>query len=58
MVYHDMASYLWVKGQTYYFNRRVPKDVQVFCGCVQDSLMEGLPIKELFGVGRLYVHGV
>ena len=28
MVYHDMASYLWVKGQTYYFNRRVPKDVQ------------------------------
>ncbi|MDA0358845.1 MAG: tyrosine-type recombinase/integrase [Proteobacteria bacterium] len=23
-----MASYLWVKGQTYYFNRRVPKDVQ------------------------------
>ena len=28
MVYHDMASYLWVKGQIYYFNRRVPKDVQ------------------------------
>ena len=28
MVYHDMASYLWVNGQTYYFNRRVPKDVQ------------------------------
>jgi integrase len=28
MVYHDIASYLWVKGQTYYFNRRVPKDVQ------------------------------
>ena len=28
MVYHDMASYLWVKGQTYYFNRRVPKDIQ------------------------------
>ena len=28
MVYHDMASYLWVKVQTYYFNRRVPKDVQ------------------------------
>ena len=23
-----MASDLWVKGQTYYFNRRVPKDVQ------------------------------
>jgi K+-sensing histidine kinase KdpD len=28
MVYHKAASYLWVKGQTYYFNRRVPKDVQ------------------------------
>ena len=28
MVYHDIASYLWVKGRTYYFNRRVPKDVQ------------------------------
>ncbi|MDB3891679.1 tyrosine-type recombinase/integrase [Alphaproteobacteria bacterium] len=28
MVYQNSASYLWVKGQTYYFNRRVPKDIQ------------------------------
>ena len=28
MVYHNSASYLWIKGQTYYFNRRVPKDIQ------------------------------
>ena len=28
MVYHDTASYLWVKGQTYYFNRCVPRDMQ------------------------------
>jgi integrase len=28
MVYQRVAHYLWVKGDTYYFNRRVPKDVQ------------------------------
>ena len=28
MVYQNSASYLWIKGQTYYFNRRVPKDIQ------------------------------
>ena len=28
MIYHEMVSYLWVKGQTYYFDRRVPKDIQ------------------------------
>ena len=28
MIYNEMASYLWVKGQTYYFDRRVPKDIQ------------------------------
>ena len=30
MVYHNSASYLWIKGQTYYFNRRVPKDIQSY----------------------------
>jgi integrase len=28
MVYHRVAHYLWVKGDTYYFNRRVPKDIR------------------------------
>ena len=28
MVYQNSASYLWIKGATYYFNRRVPKDIQ------------------------------
>jgi integrase len=28
MVYQRVAQYLWLKGETYYFNRRVPKDVQ------------------------------
>ena len=28
MVYQNSASYLWFKGDTYYFNRRVPKDIQ------------------------------
>ena len=28
MVYHNSVSYLWIKGDTYYFNRRVPKDIQ------------------------------
>ena len=28
MVYQRVAHYLWLKGDTYYFNRRVPKDVQ------------------------------
>ena len=28
MVYQNSASYLWIKGETYYFNRRVPKDIQ------------------------------
>ena len=28
MIYREMASYLWVKGQTYYFDRSVPKDIQ------------------------------
>ena len=27
MVYQRVAQYLWLKGETYYFNRRVPKDV-------------------------------
>jgi len=30
MVYQNSASYLWIKGQTYYFNRRVPKDIQSY----------------------------
>jgi integrase len=30
MVYQNNASYLWIKGQTYYFNRRVPKDIQSY----------------------------
>jgi integrase len=30
MVYQNGASYLWIKGQTYYFNRRVPKDIQSY----------------------------
>ena len=29
MVYQRVAHYLWWKGETYYFNRRVPKDMQV-----------------------------
>ena len=29
MVYQRVAHYLWLKGDTYYFNRRVPKDMQV-----------------------------
>lgn len=29
MVYQRVAHYLWLKGETYYFNRRVPKDMQV-----------------------------
>jgi len=28
MVYQRVAQYLWLKGETYYFNRRVPKDLQ------------------------------
>ncbi len=28
MVYQRVAHYLWLKGDTYYFNRRVPKDLQ------------------------------
>ena len=28
MVYQRVAQYLWLKGETYYFNRRVPKDMQ------------------------------
>ena len=28
MVYHRVAHYLLLKGDTYYFNRRVPKDMQ------------------------------
>ena len=28
MVYKQDPTYLWLKGSTYYFNRRVPKDVQ------------------------------
>ena len=28
MVYQRVAQYLWLKGSIYYFNRRVPKDVQ------------------------------
>jgi len=28
MVYQRVAQYLWLKGDTYYFNRRVPKDMQ------------------------------
>ena len=30
MVYQNSASYLWIKGDTYYFNRRVPKDIQSY----------------------------
>ena len=28
MVYQRVAHYLWLKGDTYYFNRRVPKDMK------------------------------
>ena len=28
MVYQRVAQYLWLKGETYYFNRRVPKDLK------------------------------
>ncbi|MGC6411815.1 MAG: DUF6538 domain-containing protein [Candidatus Puniceispirillaceae bacterium] len=28
MVYQRVAHFLWLKGDTYYFNRRVPKDMQ------------------------------
>ena len=28
MVYQRVAHYLWLKGDTCYFNRRVPKDMQ------------------------------
>ena len=28
MVYQRVAQYLWLKGHIYYFNRRVPKDMQ------------------------------
>jgi len=28
MVYQRVVHYLWLKGDTYYFNRRVPKDMQ------------------------------
>ena len=28
MVYQRVAHYLWLKGDTYYFNRRLPKDMQ------------------------------
>ena len=28
MVYQRVAHYLWLKGDAYYFNRRVPKDMQ------------------------------
>jgi integrase len=28
MVYQRVAQYLWLKGNIYYFNRRVPKDIQ------------------------------
>ena len=28
MVYQKVAHYLWLKGDTYYFNRRVPRDMQ------------------------------
>jgi len=28
MAYQRVAHYLWLKGDTYYFNRRVPKDMQ------------------------------
>ena len=30
MVYQNSASYLWIKSDTYYFNRRVPKDIQSY----------------------------
>ena len=30
MIYHNSASYLWIKGATYYFNRRVRKDIQSY----------------------------
>ena len=33
MVYHRVAHYLWLKGETYYFNRRVPKDIQPHYRC-------------------------
>ncbi len=28
MVYQRVAHYLWLKGDTYYFNRRIPKDMR------------------------------
>ena len=28
MVHKSVAYYLWLKGDNYYFNRRVPKDMQ------------------------------
>ena len=28
MVYQRVAHYLWLKGENYYFNRRMPKDMQ------------------------------
>ena len=37
MVYHNSASYLWIKGQTYYFNRRVPKDIQSYYSSSNDD---------------------
>ena len=30
MVYQNNTSYLWIKGQTYYFNRGAPKDFQSY----------------------------
>ena len=33
IVYHRVAHYLWLKGETYYFNRRVPKDIQPHYRC-------------------------
>ena len=33
MVYHRVAHYLWLKGETYYFNRRIPKDIQPHYRC-------------------------
>jgi hypothetical protein len=28
IVYQRVAQYLWLKSETYYFNRRVPKDLK------------------------------
>ena len=28
MVYQRVTQYLWLKAETYYFNRRVPKDLK------------------------------